>query len=341
MSLWVIVFATVAAATLIYRLLKLITGPSLPLPRGPRPWPIVGNLPHMGPAPHQGLAALAKTYGPLMHLRLGSVDMVVAASAAVAEQFFKVHDANFCSRPHNFRTAYLSYNKQNLVFTPNGPLWRFLRKLSTVHVFSAKAMDDFSHLRQDMFTAGSDTSSSTIEWALAELIKNPRVMVQVQEELNIVVGQDRLVTELDLPHLPYMDAVVKETLRLHPPTPLSLPRVAEQRRDPKEWVGPFEFKPERFLPGSEKVDVDVRGNNFEVLPFGAGRRVCVGMNLGIRMVQLFIATLVHAFDWELENGFDPKKLNMDEAYGLTLQRAVPLVVHPRPRLSKHVYSSSP
>nr|KYP40621.1 Flavonoid 3'-monooxygenase [Cajanus cajan] len=497
MSPWLIAFATIVAAILINRLLKLLSGPSLPLPPGPRPWPIVGNLPHMGPAPHQGLAALAQTYGPLMHLQLGIAHVVVAASGTVAEQFLKVHDANFCSRPLNFRTKYMTYDVKDLIFAPYGPRWRFLRKISTVHMFSGKALDDFCQLRQeevkrlihnlaiskskavnlgrllnicttntmskimigrrlfndygsydtkadefrsivgdlmallgvfnigdfvpildwldlqgvkpktknlhkrldaflttileehiiskneqdknflsallshkethqegdevleheikaifaDILIAGTDTSSSTIEWAIAELIKNPKIMVKVQQELNIVVGQDRLVTELDLPHLPYLQAVVKETLRLHPEEACEIfgyhiPKGATLLvniwaigRDPKEWIDPLEFKPERFLPGSEKVDVDVKGNNFEVIPFGAGRRICVGVSLGLKVVQLLVATLAHAFDWELENGLDPKKLNMDEAYGLTLQRAVPLSVHPHPRLSQHVYSS--
>nr|KYP56687.1 Flavonoid 3'-monooxygenase [Cajanus cajan] len=462
----------------------------------------------MGPVPHHALAALARTHGPLMHLRLGFVDVVVAASAAVAEQFLKVHDANFSSRPPNSGAKYIAYNYHDLVFAPYGPRWRLLRKISSVHLFSGKALDDFRHVRQEeaarltrnlassnskavnlgqflnlcttnalarvmigrrvfnegkdgcdpkanefksmvlelmelsgvfnigdfvpalewldlqgvqtkmkklhkrfdafltniveehkmyksekhqdmlsallslkessedgekltyteikalllnMFAAGTDTSSSTTEWAMAELIRSPRILAQVQQELDTVVGRDRLVTELDLPHLPYLEAVVKETFRLHPSTPLSLPRVAAEScevfdyhipkgatllvhvwaiaRDPKEWPNPLEFKPERFLSGSEKVGVDVKGNDFEVIPFGAGRRMCAGMNLGIRVVQLLTATLAHAFDWELENGLNPEKLNMDEAYGLTLQRALPLSVHPHPRLSPHVYSS--
>ncbi|TKY55039.1 Flavonoid 3'-monooxygenase [Spatholobus suberectus] len=312
-----------------------------------------------------------------MCLRLGFVDVVVAASASVAEQFLKVHDANFSSRPSNPGAKYIAYNYQDLVSAPYGPRWRLLRKLSSVHLFSGKALDEFRHLRQDgekltdieikalllgLFGAGTDTSSSTVEWAIAELIRNPRIMVQVQQELDIVVGHDRLVTELDLPHLPYLQAVVKETFRLHPATPLSLPRVAQEGceifgyhipkgatllvnvwaigRDPKEWSNPLEFKPERFLPGGEKANVDVKGNNFEVIPFGAGRRICAGMGLGLKVVQLLTATLAHAFDWELENGLNPEKLNMDEAFGITLQRVVPLFVHPRPRLSRHVYSSS-
>ena len=213
-----------------------------------------------------------------------------------------------------------------------------------------------------MFAAGTDTSSSTTEWAIAELIRHPKILAQVQEELDAVVGRDRLVTELDLPHLPYLQAVIKENFRLHPSTPLSLPRIANESceifgyhipkgatllvnvwaiaRDPNEWTDPLEFRPERFLPGGEKADVDVRGNDFEVIPFGAGRRICAGMNLGLRMVQVLTANLAHAFDWELANGLNPEKLNMDEAYGLTLQRAVPLSVHPKPRLAPHAYSSA-
>lgn len=210
-----------------------------------------------------------------------------------------------------------------------------------------------------MFTAGTDTTSSTVEWAIAELIRHPNILARVQQELDEVVGRDRLVTELDLDQLTYLQAVVKETFRLHPSTPLSLPRMAAESceingyhipkgatvlvnvwaiaRDPAQWTDPLEFKPERFLPGGEKPNVDVRGNNFEVIPFGAGRRICAGMSLGLRMVQLLTASLVHAFDWNLEDGHMPEKLNMDESYGLTLQRAAPLMVHPRPRLIPHVY----
>lgn len=148
MSSLIIVFATIAAAILIYRLLNLITKPSLPLPPGPSPWPIVGNLPHMGPVPHHALAVLALKHGPLMHLRLGYVDVIVAASASVAEQFLKVHDTNFSSRPTNSGAKYLAYNYQDLVFAPYGPRWRLLRKISYVHMFSSKALDEFRHIRQ-------------------------------------------------------------------------------------------------------------------------------------------------------------------------------------------------
>jgi flavonoid 3'-monooxygenase len=102
----------------------------------------------MGPVPHHALAALAVKHGPLMHLRLGFVDVIVVASASVAEQFLKVHDANFSSRPPNAGAKYIAYNYQDLVFAPYGARWRLLRKISYVHMFSSKALDDFRHIRQ-------------------------------------------------------------------------------------------------------------------------------------------------------------------------------------------------
>lgn len=134
--------------SVLYVLLNLSSRKSARLPPGPTPWPIVGNLPHLGPIPHHALAALATKYGPLMHLRLGCVDVVVAASASIAEQFLKFHDANFASRPPNSGAKHVAYNYQDLVFAPYGPRWRLLRKICSVHLFSAKALDDFRHVRQ-------------------------------------------------------------------------------------------------------------------------------------------------------------------------------------------------
>jgi len=149
MSLWLIALASFTLCILIYRFMKYATrSSSLPLPPGPKPWPIIGNMPHLGPAPHQSIAALAKIHGPLMHLKLGFVDVIVAASGSVAEQFLKVHDANFSSRPPNTGAKYIAYNYQDLVFAPYGPRWRMLRKISSVHLFSNKVMEEFKHLRQ-------------------------------------------------------------------------------------------------------------------------------------------------------------------------------------------------
>lgn len=218
---------------------------------------------------------------------------------------------------------------------------------------------DIKALLLNLFTAGTDTTSSTVEWALAELIRHPDVLKQAQHELDAVAGRDRLVSESDLPRLTFLAAVIKETFRLHPSTPLSLPRVAAEEctvdgyrvpkgttllvnvwaiaRDPASWPNPLDFDPGRFLPGGTHESVDVKGSDFELIPFGAGRRVCAGLSWGLRMVTLMTATLVHAFDWALVDGMTPDKLNMEEAYGLTLQRAVPLMVQPAPRLLPSAY----
>lgn len=216
---------------------------------------------------------------------------------------------------------------------------------------------DMKALLLDLFTAGTDTSASTVEWAIAELIRHPKMMKRLQEEIDSVVGRDRRrLKETDIPKLPYLQAVVKETFRLHPSTPLLLPRLAAEacevegyyipknarllvnawgiQRDPDVWERPLEFDPERFAGSA----VDVRGTDFEVIPFGAGRRVCAGVSMGIRMVQLMLASLLHSFDWSLPEGQLPENLDMAEAYGLTLQKAVPLLAAPVARLPHHLYN---
>lgn len=211
----------------------------------------------------------------------------------------------------------------------------------------------------DLFSAGTDTTSSTLEWALAELLRHPDLLRQAQQELDAVVGRGRLVCESDLGDLPLLNAIVKETFRLHPSTPLSLPHLASEdcevggylvpagatllvnvwaiSRDPAAWPDPLEFRPARFLPGGKAENVDVRGTHFEIIPFGAGRRICAGMNWGLRMVHLMAATLIHAFHWELPSDQKPGDINMEEAYGLTLQRSAPLLVRPTPRLDPAAY----
>jgi len=211
-----------------------------------------------------------------------------------------------------------------------------------------------------MFTAGTDTSSIIVEWAMAEMLKNPSVMARAQEELNCVVGRGRRLEESDLPALPYLQAVCKEAMRLHPSTPLSLPHFsfdacddvdgyrvpANTRlliniwaigRDPAAWEAPLEFRPERFLPGGAAEKVDPLGNYFELIPFGAGRRICAGKLAGMVFVQYFLGTLLHAFEWRLPEG--EEKLDMGETFGLALPKAVPLRAVVTPRLVPEAYAA--
>ncbi|KAL2246555.1 UNVERIFIED_CONTAM: Cytochrome 71AU50 [Sesamum indicum] len=204
----------------------------------------------------------------------------------------------------------------------------------------------------DILIAGIDTSTSAIEWALAELIRHPRVMKKLQKELETVVGMDQMVEESHLHGLEYLDFVVKETLRLHPVGPLLIPHESMEDcvidgyhipkgsraivnvwaigRDPNVWPDPEVFKPERFI-GS---NIDLRGRDFQLLPFGSGRRSCPGLQLGLTMVQLVLSQLVHCFDWQLPNGMQPSDLDMSEHFGLTVARAKHLVAIPSYRLLK-------
>nr|APR64112.1 hypothetical protein [Populus tomentosa] len=207
----------------------------------------------------------------------------------------------------------------------------------------------------DMITAGMDTTAISVEWAMAELIKNPRVQQKVQDELDRVVGFERVMTEADFQNLPYLQAVVKESLRLHPPTPLMLPHRANTTvkiggydipkgsvvhvnvwagaRDPALWKNPLEFRPERFF----EEDVDIKGHDFRLLPFGAGRRVCPGAQLGVNLVTSIIGHLLHHFHWTSPDGVKPEEIDMSERPGLVTYMMTPLQAVATPRLPPHLY----
>lgn len=475
------------------------------LPPGPPGVPLLGALPLVGPAPHSGLAALARKYGPVMYLKMGTCGVVVASSPSAARTFLKALDARFANRPAMASAADITYGCQNMVFANYGPKWKLMRKLASVHLLGARAVADWALVRRDeagralrgiaeaaeagrpvvvpevlvcalanivgqitvskrvfdaqgdesnsykemivslltgtgmfnisdfvpalswmdlqgvqaklrrvhdqfdglitkllaehaataedraregrldfvdklrasnddedgetitevnikglifdMFTAGTDTSSIIVEWALAEMIKNPSIMARAQEELDRVVGRDRRLEESDIAGLPYLQAVCKEAMRLHPSTPLSLPHFSFDEcdvegyhvpsntrlliniwaigRDPDAWEDPLQFRPERFLSGPT-AKVDPMGNYFELIPFGAGRRICAGKLAGMVFVQYFLGTLVHAFDWRLPDG--EEKVDMAETFGLALPKAVPLRALVTPRLVPAAYA---
>ncbi|KAL6986118.1 hypothetical protein U1Q18_019485 [Sarracenia purpurea var. burkii] len=198
------------------------------------------------------------------------------------------------------------------------------------------------HLLLDLFVAGTSTNASTLEWIMAELLRNPNTLAKARAELHQTVGKGKVVEESDIDRLPYLHAILKETFRLHPPGPLLIPRMAATDvevsgftvpkgtrvmvntwaigRDPGVWENPNSFVPERFL-GSQ---MDVRGRDFELLPFGAGRRMCPGFPMAMRMVPVMLGSLLNLFGWELEGGLAPEDMDMEEKFGLSLDRARPL-----------------
>ncbi|KAM7265617.1 hypothetical protein ACFE04_003300 [Oxalis oulophora] len=210
----------------------------------------------------------------------------------------------------------------------------------------------------DFFTAGTDSAAVAIEWALAELFTHSELLKRAQQEIEDLVGKDKLVEESDCLNLPFIQAIVKETFRLHPPIPLLMRKAIEPRevngykipkgtvlyvnvwsmgRDPKNWENPTEFKPERFLKSGDSSNIDVKGQNFQYLPFGTGRRVCIAIPLALQEVYTTLATMIQCFDFEAVDtkGNKLDVLDTTESIGITAPRAVNLLCVPSPRMSRY------
>ncbi|XP_059669703.1 cytochrome P450 71D11-like [Cornus florida] len=470
---------------------KVSSAPKLP----PGPWklPLIGNIHQfVGSIPHRRLRDLAMKHGPLMHLQLGQLPIVVISSAEFAQQVMKKHDIVFASRPFILSTSIISEN--DIAFAPYGDHWRQLRKLCILELLSVKRVQSFRPIREeetsnliksilthtgslvnltekffsmtysitakaaigkkfhgqkefislvketielggglniadlypsfkmlalitglrpriekihrnidrtltniidehkarkvaaqtgdgeadqedlvdvllrlqkegnleipltmttvksvilDMFIGGIETSSNTLGWIIAEMLKNPRVMKKAQAEVRqILCKKGNILNEDDLHELSYLKLVIKEALRLHPPLPLLVPRESRERseingyeipaktqvfvnvfainKDPENWSDPESFVPERFFDSS----IDYKGTHFQYLPFGAGRRICPGMSFGLANVELPLANLLYHFDWKLPEGEKPEDLDMTEVFGAAVSRKRDLCVIP-------------
>ncbi|KAL3362220.1 hypothetical protein AABB24_014880 [Solanum stoloniferum] len=461
------------------------------LPPGPTPWPVIGNIFHMGKMPHITLTNFAKIYGPLMSLRLGTQCLVVGSSSSAAIEILKTHDRILSGRhvPNAVPAKGSDLDKISMGWNSEcHNEWRYLRTLCRTELFSGKVLESQAYMREkkvmelveflrskegqvvnigelvfatvlnmlsnvliskdmihleeetedseikslvrgivevgsapnisdfypilgkldlqglrkkstdlvtkfcsiwepiieerrnnrendsssqqdfletlldngftndhinqlfmELLSAGSDTSTTAIEWAMAELLKNVETMKKVQEELEIELSESDYLKESQELQMSYVQACVKETFRLHPPAPLLLPHRAIETcqvmnytipkdaqilvnvwaitRDPFIWEEPDMFRPQRFLSS----DMDFKGNDFEFLPFSAGRRMCPGMPMAAIKIPSVLASLVHFFDWELPHGKCPVELDMTEKFGVTLQKKEPLLLIPKAR----------
>ncbi|KAL5718285.1 hypothetical protein ACHQM5_011203 [Ranunculus cassubicifolius] len=472
---------------LIFRKIKHSTSKDPPLPPGPTPWPIIGNIHNVGTKPHRSLAKLAQIHGPLISLRVGSQMMIVASSPAAAKEILKTNDRILSARhvSHSIHAKSPELNALSVVWASEcTEKWKYLRTICRTEIFSSKVMESQAHLREekvkeliefmeanegkqvkivelafttiinvisgicfskdfinindegevggrkdhirkmlevgglpnladyfpilsgfdiqglhrkfldyvttlfvswdilikerrergfastpndlldvllasgftddginhlvfDLFVAGSDTTSGTVEWLMTELIKDQELMNNVREELAREVKTE-FVRDADLSRLTYLNACVKETLRLHPPAPIVPHRALEEcqvmnytipkdsqvlvnvwavGRDSEAWEDPLVFKPSRFVDSN----VDFRGNDFELVPFSAGRRMCPGIPLAAKLIPLIIASLVHSFDWDLPNNLHTMDLDMKEKFGITLLKEQPLMLIPKRR----------
>ncbi|XP_040377310.1 oryzalexin E synthase-like [Oryza brachyantha] len=228
---------------------------------------------------------------------------------------------------------------------PAGKQGDFLDAL--IELFDAGKLQRYhlTYLLFDVFAAGADTMSLTLTWVMAELLHNPSVMAKARAELMDVLGSKEAVEEPDTARLPYLLAVVKEAMRLHPVGPLLLPHCAVEEgmeidgyavprgssvifnvwaimRDPAVWERPDEFVPERFLERSPLLDF--RRKEYDFLPFGSGRRRCPGIPLAERVVPFVLASLLREFEWRLPDGMSPEEMDMTERFSSANMLATPL-----------------
>ncbi|XP_021749882.1 cytochrome P450 71A25-like [Chenopodium quinoa] len=211
--------------------------------------------------------------------------------------------------------------------------------------------DSIKALILDIFSGGTDTTYTVLEWAMTELLRHPLKMSKLQREVREITGEKLYVNEDDLEQMKYLKAVIKETLRLHPPIPLLVPRQSIQdtkingydipagtivitnawaiHRDPASWDEPEKFNPERFI----NSPTDFKGQDFELIPFGSGRRICPGITFAIANNELVLANLMHKFDWMLPGGADGETLDMTECIGLTAHREIPLLATATPAIA--------
>ncbi|KAJ4811070.1 Cytochrome P450 [Rhynchospora pubera] len=207
-------------------------------------------------------------------------------------------------------------------------------------------LDQIKGVLMNVFVAGTDTSAATVEWAMTELMRHPEVLKKAQTEVRGIVGTKGNVEEGDTDQLHYLKCIVKEAMRLHPPSPLLVPRETTSHfkldhydipakttvlinawtiaRDPSHWSCPDEFKPERFINEMS----DPKGEEFNWIPFGEGRRICPGKNFSNKAVELMLANLLYSFDWSLPDGVTKESIDMSEGLGITVHRVVPLCLVP-------------
>ncbi|XP_027908347.1 cytochrome P450 71A1-like [Vigna unguiculata] len=213
------------------------------------------------------------------------------------------------------------------------------------HSFSIDLTNDnIKAVIMNMIIGSTSTTTATAVGAMTELVKNSRIMKKVQEEVRSLSGEKAFLDEDDVQKFPYLKAVIKETLRLHPPGPLLIPRETRKKviiddyeipaktiiyvngwaihRDPEAWEDAEEFIPERFLNST----VDLRGQDFCLIPFGAGRRMCPGLHMGLASLDVILSNLLYSFDWELVEGTETNDTGSTVLPGLTHDKKNPFRV---------------
>ncbi|CAI0429026.1 unnamed protein product [Linum tenue] len=304
----------------------------------------------MKPPIHRTLHALAQRHGPIFSLRLGTRPAVVVSSAALAEECFTKNDVAFANRPRFTMARHIHYNYTTMTHAPYGGHWRNLRRIGSLEIFSAHRLAASLPIRREevrrlvaklarrtdevMLLAGTDTLSVTLEWALANLLNHPNILLKAREEIDKQIGQERLIDEPDISNLTYLQNIIVETLRLYPAGPLLVPHASSEdcvvggyhvprdtillvnawaiHRDPNLWDDPTSFIPERYENEGKE--------SYKMIPFGLGRRSCPGVGLAHRFMGLTLGILIQCFEWERVS----EEVDMTEGKGATMPREKPL-----------------
>nr|QNS30015.1 cytochrome P450 [Nothapodytes nimmoniana] len=235
--------------------------------------------------------------------------------------------------------------------TAKGSTTNMVQALLSIQKTEPEMFNDnaINQLLMSFYSAGTDSTAETMEWAMSLLLNHPEKLKMARDEINEQVKEDRLLEESDLPKLPYLRCIVNEALRLFPVAPLLLPHLSSDdcvvdgflvprgtvllvnayaiHRDPKLWEEPSEFKPERF----QGIEGGKGGCNYKFIPFGMGRRACAGTTLAMRLIEIMLGTLIQCFDWER---IGPELVDYEEGIGFTLPKAKPLEAMYRPIPSK-------
>uniref|UniRef100_A0A0D9V067 Cytochrome P450 n=1 Tax=Leersia perrieri TaxID=77586 RepID=A0A0D9V067_9ORYZ len=299
-----------------------------------------------------------------MMLRLGEVPTMVVSSRDAAREVMRLHDTAFATRPLSATMRVLINGGRNIALAPYGDYWRQIRKIAVTELLTEGGlqfpldMDAIKvlifltqlpkkvHCTQDIFGAGSETSSTTLGWAIAELIRNPKAMHKATAEVRHALASDGAVSEAALGELHYLNlgnipaaptGAASSATRVPgivPAVTQVLVNVWALGHDERYWPDhpPDEFQPERFNNG-EAAAADFRGTNFELLPFGAGRRMCPGLAFGLANVELPLASLLFHFDWEVPGLANPADLDMTETFGITVRRKSDLLLCPILRMA--------
>ncbi|MED6220906.1 hypothetical protein PIB30_049287 [Stylosanthes scabra] len=222
---------------------------------------------------------------------------------------------------------------------------------------SSPSMDELVTLCSEFLNGGTDTTATAVEWGIAELIENPHVQKKLFEEIKETVGGERKVNEKDVEKMPYLQAVMKELLRKHPPTYFTLTHAVTEPttiagfdiptdvnveifikpfgNDPKFWSNPEKFDPERFMEGGMEKDVDITGvtGTMKMMPFGVGRRICPGLGMATVHVHLMLARMVQEFEWSAYPEGKPLDFSGKLVFTVVMKESLRATIKPRSSLA--------